>query len=286
VVATVWLRVGDDRASVREAVDRALDQLAAQLPPGTTLERIPDKMRGTEQTPHGMTVAQQLDAMGSVAKLAPGAVLELGRPDGGFEVGAPDEIRVALRARDDAKWLATGALPGVRWTDDEPGAWVEIFGDDIGKLASALDRTTAGLSVVERIGTAQIPALEFEPDRTTMARLGVDLGALASVLDVMQRPRELGMLRKGERSVEITLDIPRLESGTIDKLYVRAGDALVPISQLGRVQYRAEPDTIVRDTSRRMVMARVADHDVAALRAKLASVALPPGYELVVEPAQ
>jgi Cu/Ag efflux pump CusA len=286
VVSTVWLRLGGDRDSVGEAVDRALGQLAAQLPPGTTLERVPAEMRGTVQMPHAMTVARQLDAMRSFAKLAPGAVFELGPAVGGFEVGAPDEIRVELRARDDAKRLATGDLSGMRWASDPNGAWIEIFGDDIDQLASALDRTTAGLPVVERIGADKVPALELEPDRTTMARLGVDPGALATALDVMQRPRELGVLREGSRAVEVMLDIPSIESGAIDKLYVRAGDARVPLSQLVRVQRRAEPDTILRDNSRRMVMARVADRDVDALRAKLASVALPPGYELVVEPAQ
>jgi Cu/Ag efflux pump CusA len=285
VISTVWLRTGDDRATVRAAVDRALDQLAAQLPPGTTLDRPSDVARGTLAFPPGASDAKRRELVQQAASTVPDAAIELGRPDGGFADRAPDEARVYLKSRDDLKRVADAPLPGARWAADEPGAWIEVTGDEFDQLAAVLDRVTAVVPVVARIGAGTLPELTYDIDRQAAARLGVDLGAIQDTLETLQHPRALGTIRRADRTVDITLELRGADPEHAMTVPVRAGSTLVPISELVKIEERAEPDAIVRDNGRRMAMARVADRDVAALRGKLASIALPPGYTLAVEPA-
>ena len=273
VEGIVWLRAGADRDAARRDVEHALEDIQRTLPSGDELAIVADAASGTLAIPSA-TLADQIAAVRAVSSLAPHAIFELGRADGGFFADNADEVHVRF-ASAEAKTAFVAAVanrPGMMWIGDDT-VWVELAGDDVSGLAEL----TKTLHVLERVGIERVPLVVPRLDRARAATLGVALGDAQSTLGYAPG-RIVGQIDRDEgHRIDVAVVIDALAP-----VSVRSHDgALIPLSSIATFARETVPREILRDRSRRWAAVRVMG-DAARVRADLAKVPLPSGVELTV----
>ena len=190
VVGTVWLRTGSDRAAVTAALDGAFATLRAS---GVKLDKVDDAFEAT------------VAATGPLADLAhamttPLALVETGRPDGGFLDGLPGELHVHAPDRATAQRAAdqlAGALHGTSWTGTT--TITKISGDDLDTLAQLADRVPNAL---ER-STGRIPATTFTIDRVAAARTDLSIATVDDAIAASQEGLPITEVWDGDRRIDV-----------------------------------------------------------------------------------
>jgi Cu/Ag efflux pump CusA len=276
VTGTAWLRVGvgADRERVRRGVIAALDLLRAELPPGVTLEVVPDAARATVILPPASFDDQRrlLERLRGA-----GTTLELGAEDGGYLTAGPDTVRVRLAEAQAGTALAdrVRTIPDAAWTGEGGTAWIRIAGPDLDELARLASRLTAKLDVIDRAGTQRLRSIEVSPDRARLLAANISAASLDDAVRAGLDGLPAGTLFDRDRELAIIVHVP----AALTELPI--GE--IKLGALAQVRTVVEPRVILRERMRRQVRVRVRVRDLAALRAQLRGEQLPPGYEAAVE---
>jgi cobalt-zinc-cadmium resistance protein CzcA len=216
-----------------------------------------------------------------------------------------DEIDEDIRQR-----LAT--IPGVQIVLSQPIAErvdemvtgvrsqlaIKVFGDDLGELKNISEQVARVLRSVpgsrdirlERLSGQQ--SLTIDIDRRTIARYGINVADVQSVIETAIGGREVTTLYEGERRFAIAVRYPenyRNSPEAISKVTLRTPDgALVPLSALAKIEVRDGPAQISRESAKRRVVvgANVEGRDLGGFVAEVQQrlereVKLPEGYYFV-----
>ncbi|MBM4148328.1 MAG: efflux RND transporter permease subunit [Lentisphaerae bacterium] len=195
-----------------------------------------------------------------------------------------------------------GAIPGAEVTVEKQeegpptGApvSVEISGADYSTLSGLAAevvrrlRTIPGLVDVRDDMEDALPEVRFVVDRQRAALHGLDTSYIGDFLRMAIYGRETGKLRVGEEEYDIRLRLPenrRNDMSLLDGIFVpRPGGSSVPLSALGKVEYRGGRGEILRKDRRRTITVmgnddgRGVDEIMVDVRTRLADLRVPTGY--------
>lgn len=172
---------------------------------------------------------------------------------------------------------------------------IKIFGDDLDTLralARQVESAVRGVPGAVEVLTEQLtgqPTLQVEVDRAAVARLGISAADVLAVVDALGG-RRVGTLHEGDRRFPIV--------ARLDEAYRQAPEALgavfvtgpggtrVPLSSVARLAMVTGPAAIQREWGQRRIVVQANVHGrdlagfVAAARAAVDRVAMPPGYHV------
>ncbi len=174
---------------------------------------------------------------------------------------------------------------------------IEISGDDFDRLSTISREVIRAVETVPGLVDLQddfeeaVPELQFVVDRDRAALLGVDTGAIGLFLRTAIFGMESSRFRVDEDEHDITVRLQegqRQSADLLDRLSIPRGDGVrVPLSSLGRLEYRGGRGAINRVDRKRVVTVTGANQEgrgvdaiIADVRARLEALTLPPGYEL------
>ncbi len=206
--------------------------------------------------------------------------LEKKVPNGSFSFSQPIELRVAE--------LISGVRSDIA---------VKLFGDDLDTLKQTGDRIAAvvskvpGAEDVKVEATSGLPQLQIKPDRAAIARYGINVEDVNSLVESIVAGKDAGLVYEGEKRFSLVVRLAE-ESGrdveTIKNLLVAAPNgSRIPLAQLADIRLVEGPAQISREDTRRRigVELNVRGRDIGSF-VKDAQAAidqqapLPPGYYL------
>lgn len=175
---------------------------------------------------------------------------------------------------------------------------VKIFGDDLADLSriseqvARLMRSVPGARDIriERLSGQQ--ALTIDIDRKAIARYGINVAEVQTLIETAIGGKEVGLLYEGERRFGIAVRFPesaRNSVETIRNILLRAPDgAMVPLSSVAAIELKDGPAQISRESAKRRVVvgANVEGRDLAGFvdeveRRINAEVKLPDGFYFI-----
>jgi cobalt-zinc-cadmium resistance protein CzcA len=222
-------------------------------------------------------------------------VTHVGRNDDGTDPWTPSHVEAGITLRPYRTWPSGGTkhdlirrmsarlaelpgyeiavsqpiIDGVKDKVFEPHAQlsVKIFGDDINELrriakdvAAVLEKVpgTADVLVDDRPSLAQIV---ITPNRETAARYGINVGDIADLIQTGIGGVAVNQVFIGERRYDITVrfkDTARNNPEALGNLVLTSSTgALVPLSQVARVQLQTGESTINRDMNHRYLSVKL-----------------------------
>ena len=176
---------------------------------------------------------------------------------------------------------------------------VKLFGEDLDRL---LETGGAIESVVSAIPGAQdvkleqvtgLPVLSVTPNRTMLARYGINVGDVQDAVSIATGGREAGQVFEGDRRFDVVVRLPEVSRTNLDELgrlpipRKTAGGVteFVPLSEIADIALSVGPNQISRESGKRraVITANVRDRDLGSFITELrtrvdAEVALPDGY--------
>ena len=213
-----------------------------------------------------------------------------------------EDLVDAMRAR-------LGEVPGIALSFSQPIATrvdellsgvraqlaIKVFGDDLDSLAAIagqVDRIVRAIPGAEDVQTEQVlgqPQLLIKVDRTAVARLGVNVDDVLSVVRGAIGGAEAGQVFEGQRRFDLFVRYAepyRSDAARISRALVGVpGGGGVPLGQLATIEEVVGPKQISREANQRriVVQANVDGRDlggfVAEAQARVAAeVKLPAGY--------
>ena len=251
---------------------------------------------------------------------------ELGRPDDGTDaIGFyNDEYFVGLRPYDDPAWRGDittkpqliaaidqklAAFPGITFNYTQPAEdavdeaetglksalAVKIFGEDLQTLeakAEAVRKTIAAvpgisdITVVKELGQ---PSLTIVPDRAKIARYGLNVADINTLIETAIGGTPATQVVQGEREFDLVVRLQepfRQSMDAIKALTIATPDGQhLPLSEFTDIQVSKGASFIYRESNSRFIGVQfgVEGRDLASAvqeaRAKVAAaVTLPPGY--------
>jgi cobalt-zinc-cadmium resistance protein CzcA len=204
--------------------------------------------------------------------------LERDAPEGNFSFSQPIEMRMAE--------LISGVRSDIA---------IKIFGDDLQTLQQLAQRVAgvvgkvSGAADVKVEQTAGLPQLQIVPNRAVIARYGLNVEDVNSLVQAIVAGEEDGVVYQGERRFGLVVRFTSATSQSIDaikNLTVPAPNgARVPLSQLAVISVVQGPAQISREDARRRIAVElnVRGRDLQgfvteAQQRIAAQVQLPPGY--------
>jgi cobalt-zinc-cadmium resistance protein CzcA len=251
---------------------------------------------------------------------------ELGRPDDGTDpIGFyNDEYFVGLKSYDDPAWSGAihtkaqltaaidaklGAFPGIIFNYTQPAEdavdeastglksslAVKIFGPDLQSLetnAEGVRKAIAGIHGIEDITVVRElgqPSLTIEPDRAKIARYGLNVADINTLIETAIGGTPATQVIQGERSFDLVVRLQepfRENMDAIKNLLVATPDGQqLPLSQFASISVTKGASFIHREANSRFIGVQfsVEGRDLASAvqeaRDKVdAAVKLPPGY--------
>ena len=178
---------------------------------------------------------------------------------------------------------------------------IKVFGDDLDQLR-AIGEQIEG--VVSRVDGAQdvsveqvtgLPILQITPDRSALARLGLNVGDIQDVVAVSIGGQPAGQIFEGDRRFPIIVRLPeevRSRADEIGRLRIPVGGTneagirnFVPLADVARVEVVIGPNQISREDGKRRVVvtANVRGRDLGSFIEEVrervgAEVEVPSGY--------
>ncbi len=206
--------------------------------------------------------------------------LEKRVPNASFSFSQPIELRVAE--------LISGVRSDIA---------IKLFGDDLDTLKQTADRIGAvvnkvpGAADVKVEATSGLPQLQIKPDREAIARYGINVEDVNSLVESIVAGKEAGLVYEGEKRFSLVVrlaDNSSRDVETIKNLQVSAPNgARIPLAQLADIKLIEGPAQISREDTRRRigVELNVRGRDIGsfvkdAQAAIDQQVKLPPGYYL------
>src|SRR5262245_12825263 len=206
--------------------------------------------------------------------------LEKKVPNAAFSFSQPIELRVSE--------LISGVRSDIA---------IKLFGDDLDTLKKMAGRIGAvvsrvpGAEDVKIEATSGLPQLQTKPDRAAIARYGINVEDVNSLVESIVAGKEAGLVYEGERRFSLVVrlaDESSRDVETIKSLLVSAPNgSRIPLAQLAEVKLVEGPSQISREDARRRigVELNVRGRDIGSFvkDAQIAidrQVNLPPGYYL------
>ncbi len=173
---------------------------------------------------------------------------------------------------------------------------VRIIGKDMSVLKDLSNRVKAMIESVPNLVNlssdleAEKPELVFVPDRKRAAMLGVNTATVSNFLKTAVFGRKVGEYRQFNDTFDIRIRLPLRQRTTVDDMLrlrvpSESGEA-IPISSLGRFEYRPGLGTIRRVERRRVVTitadaeGRLGTEVLADVQKRLGGLELPVGYQI------
>ncbi|MEY3979846.1 MAG: hypothetical protein RLZZ375_1275 [Pseudomonadota bacterium] len=262
-----------------------------------------------------------VEAMKAVADI-PGirsAVAVLGRGESPADPSGPNESNpiVSLDPNSDRKQSeieddirkALAHIPGVQVVMNQPIAQrvdemltgvrsqlaIKIFGDDLNELkrlsehVARIVKTVPGARDirVDRLSGQQ--TLTIDIDRRAIARYGINVADIHTIIETAIGGSEVSQLYEGERRYAIQLRYPESFRNSVDVIRETtlrtAENALIPLESVATIKLVDSPPMINRETGKRRVVvgSNVVDRDLGGFVAEVqrrveAEVKLPEGY--------
>jgi heavy metal efflux system protein len=172
---------------------------------------------------------------------------------------------------------------------------VKLFGEDLDVLKAKADEIAAVLGRIEGAMDINVervagqPYITVRPDRARIARLGLDVEDVQSVVEAAVGGKTATQIYEGDRYFDLQVRYPeerRNSVETIGRILVRTpGGARVPLSQVAAIAMTEGPSQISRESGQRRigVECNISGRDLGgfvaeARRAIGRGVGLPPGY--------
>lgn len=177
---------------------------------------------------------------------------------------------------------------------------VKIFGDDLDTLMESggrIEDLLSGIAGAEDVKIEQVtglPVLQIDPDRTALARHGLNVADLQEVLSVSLGGATAGQVFEGDRRFDVVVRLPERLRQDIDEIgrlripLAGAADGVrgfVPLQEVATVKLVVGPNQISRENGKRRVVvsANVRGRDlgsfVGEVQQRVADdVVLPAGY--------
>ncbi len=179
-------------------------------------------------------------------------------------------------------------------------AAVKVYGDDldqlldIGHQIEEIIAATPGAEDAQSEQITGLPVLQIDPDRAALARFGLNVSDLQSVLQTSLGGATAGQIFEGDRRFDVVVRLPEVLRENVDeigRLRVPLPDredgmrGFVPLQELASVSLVVGPNQISRENGKRraVITANVRGRDLGSFVADLrnrveAEVELPAGY--------
>jgi cobalt-zinc-cadmium resistance protein CzcA len=204
--------------------------------------------------------------------------LEKSVPNASFSFSQPIELRVAE------------LIAGVR-----SDIAIKLFGDDLDvlkKTADQIARVVSGVRGAEDVkieAVSGLPQLQIKPDRTAIARYGLNVKEVNDLVESIVGGKDAGLVYEGEQRFNLAvrfMDEASRDVDTIKNLLIPAPHGVrAPLSQVADVTLLEGPAQISREDTRRRITVElnVRGRDIGSFveEAQAAideQVALPAGY--------
>lgn len=204
--------------------------------------------------------------------------LEKRVPGAAFSFSQPIELRVAE--------LISGVRSDVA---------IKLFGDDLdvlnreaNKIARIVNQVRGAQDVkVEQV--SGLPQLQIKPDRAAIARYGINVEDINTLVESIVAGKEAGLVYEGEQRFNLVVRLSEAagrDEETIKNLLVSAPNgARIPLSQLADIAVIEGPAQISREATRRRIVVElnVRGRDIGSFvkeaQTKIGEqINLPPGY--------
>ncbi len=207
--------------------------------------------------------------------------LEQNVPNGSFSFSQPIELRVSE------------LIAGVR-----SDVAIKLFGDDLDTLKKSADQIAAvvqkvpGAEDVKVEATTGLPQLQIKPDRAAIARYGLNVEDVNTLIESIVAGKEAGQVYEGEQRfnlvVRLTEDAGRDVEAIKNLLLMAPNGQRVPLEQVADIALVEGPAQISREDTRRRIVVElnVRGRDIGsfvkeAQTALDGQVKLPAGYYLI-----
>lgn len=184
---------------------------------------------------------------------------------------------------------------------------IKLFGDDLDQLVATGDkiadalRTIPGASDVKAEQVKGLPVLTIQLDREKLARTGLNVGDVQSVIETAIGGKEAGKLFEGDRRFDIVVKLPESMRSDLEELarlpiaVPEHGDSrqdvgvstsrYISLGSIADIQIAPGPNQVSRENGKRrlVITANVRGRDLGSFveeaRSKIeTSVTIPPGY--------
>ncbi len=177
---------------------------------------------------------------------------------------------------------------------------VKVYGDDldqlldIGQEIESVVASTPGAEDAQSEQITGLPVLQIDPDRAALARFGLNVSDLQSVLQTSLGGATAGQIFEGDRRFDVVVRLPEVLRENVDeigRLHIPLPGAedgmrgFVPLQEVASVSLIVGPNQISRENGKRraFITANVRGRDlgsfVADLRERIETeVELPAGY--------
>jgi heavy metal efflux system protein len=177
---------------------------------------------------------------------------------------------------------------------------IKVHGDDLEQLLAVGEKIGAvveGVSGAQDVGVEQVtglPVLQITPDRAALARLGLNVDDVQSVVATAIGGTVTGQVFEGDRRFDVVVRLPESERGKVDDVgrlriplpgSIDQPRGFVPLQDVARIETVIGPNQISREDGKRRVVvtANVRGRDLGSfvdeVRRKVgAEVELPAGY--------
>jgi cobalt-zinc-cadmium resistance protein CzcA len=174
---------------------------------------------------------------------------------------------------------------------------VKVYGDDLPTLLELGERIEAVTSRTDGAADARVeqvtglPVLTVHPRRALLARYGLDVSDVQSVVEAAIGGKAVGQIFEGDRRFDLVVRLPegvRNDPATIETLPISLPDGkFVPLREVAEIEIVSGPNVINRENGKRRVVvtSNVRGRDLGSFVNELREsigreVELPPGYWL------
>jgi cobalt-zinc-cadmium resistance protein CzcA len=230
---------------------------------------------------------------------------QLGRPEDGTDATLTNNLEFFVRLKPPEQWprsvrdlddviselsQSLGDIPGLEVNFSQPirdnvnenisGQFgqiaVKLYGDDLVALQAQAEKAKAAIGKVAGVAdlgivkSGEVPQIQVNPDRLTLARYGMRLGDFQRVFQTAVGGRPVADFWEGERRFDVVMRLPLSARDDVEKIRMLRvpveGGSTVPLATLARVQTGLGRASINRENGRRYIGIRmnVRGRDMAA----------------------
>lgn len=140
---------------------------------------------------------------------------------------------------------------------------IKVFGDDLDTLlasANSVASLTKGLSGAADTRVEQVdglPMLSVIPKRDVMARYGLNIDDIQSLVSTSIGGQQAGLIYEGDRRFKLVIRLPEQLRRDVQKLKVlpvRTPDGYVPLQEVATLEVKPAPAQISRENGKRRVV--------------------------------
>ncbi len=172
---------------------------------------------------------------------------------------------------------------------------VEIKGDDLETLTSMAEDVKGRLAGIDDLYNVETslehgrPEINVVVDRLRAGMLQVSLGEVTGTLESRLTGRSAGEWDRGGEKTDITVMLPDVSIGELDRIYIDSSGRKFRVDELARLERGTAPREINRRGQMRAAIVsahknegRPFDHAIGEINSNFASLDVPQGYRLAI----